>query len=400
MKSHYLVALVAFGVFAPTAFSLSLYDTAPPIGLPESHAVRYSASVSGGYDDNVNSSKYNKEESFYASFSLGASYADYESVNKISYSATLGGTLYNKRANGANQRLFSNIGLSASMSRSFSAGSSYSLSLSLSYTPEPDYANGISAARTQGDCLNWSISNAYSQSIDSRWSWTVSASTSGNIYTTGTYRDDNREYISTSASLNYKASTQTSYSVSTSYRFDFRETGNNSNNLYLNLSVNHALDPVSSCSLSVGTQTKFIAGDTNLYPNIRAGYNRTLSQGLSVNSYLSLDNENVNTYQRTSRGGINFLSDMTWRVGATFSYAINPLMSATFGGSLLSSAYSKGTNGAADVDRTTWTLNCGLSYRVTSNLSWNINYNYTHATGSYEYGYDRNNVSTGLSYSF
>lgn len=401
MKSRYISVLLALGALAPAAYSLSLYDTAPPIGLPESHAVRYSASVSGGYDDNLNASRYNKQGGSYARFGVTASYADYESVNKLSYSATVGGTFYDKRANRANQRLFSNIGFSASMSRSLSNGGAYSLNASVSYRPEPDYANGISAARAQGDCFNWSLSNSYSQSIDSRWSWTLSASTSGNIYTTGEYRDDNREYLSASAALNYKASTQTSYSLSTSYRFDFRETGNNSRNLYVNTSVHHALDAVSSCSLSAGFQTKFIAGQSNMYPNLRAGYNRVLGQGLSVSSYLSLDNENVNTYaRRYNGGGINYLSDMAWRVGATFSYAINPRMSANFGGSVLSSAYSKGTDGAGDIDRTTWTLSCGFRYRVREDISWHIDYIYTHATGSEDYGYDRNNISTGISYSF
>lgn len=399
MKTLFLKTLVAGLVCSPVAYSLSLYDTAPPIGLPDSHAVQFTASISAGYDDNLNSAKQNKKQGEYVSFGLGARYADYESVLKMSYHAHVGGQLYNKTANGTDQRLFSDISAGVNMSRSVSAGSTVSLSANVSYRPEPDYSNGISAARSQGDCFNWSLSGAYSQSIDSRWSWTFSASTSGNIYTRGEYKTDNRHYLSTSASLNYKYSTQTSYSLATSYRFDFREYGNNSNNIYLNASVNHAIDPVSSCSLRLGTQLKTVGGQSNIYPNIRAGYNRKLGEGFSMNSYLSLDNENVNTYGRYRGHSYNYLSDMTWRLGVDCSYALASRTTLTFGGSILSQSYSKGT-GMADVDRFTWTLKAGLNYRWSSSTTFHFNYVYTHSTGSYQYGYDRNVVSVGASYTF
>lgn len=396
MKSSIFYALAFAGLMAPAAYGMSLYDTAPPIGLPESHAVRYSANLSLGWDDNLNSSKYNRESGGYVSFGVGASWADYESITKISYSANVGGTLYNEKANDTDQQLFSNISLSASLSHSFSAGRSCSLSLSLSYSPEPDYANGISAARTQGECLNWSLSTSYSQSIDSRWSWSANTGYSGNIYTTGEFEIDDRQYLSGGLSLSYRYSNRTSYSLSTSGRYEMRTFGLDSESLFLTASMNHSLSPVSSMSISSGAQAKFIDGQTDYYPNIRFGYNRSLSDGLSMNSYLSLDNENVSTYNH--RG--NYLSDLTWRLGADMSYRFTHRVSFTFGASLLDSSYSKGTNGLGDNDRTTWTASVGMSYMFTSKLSGNINYTYTHASGSYNYGYYRNNVSAGVSYSF
>lgn len=400
MRSAFLKTICIGLATAPAAFSLSLYDTAPPIGLPESHAIRYNAHVSMGFDDNLNATKTNKKSGEYASFGVGASYADYESTCKLSYHANVGGKLYDSRANGTNQRLFSDISGGFSMSKSLDVGRVLSLHGTLHYCPEPDYSNYISADRAQGDCFNWSLSSAYSQSIDSRWSWTVTASTSGNIYTTGGYKIDNRKYISTSASLNYKASTQTSYSASVSYRFDLREHGNDSRNVYGNFSVNHSIDPVSSCNLTVGVQLKNIAGQNNLYPNIRAGYRRQMGAGLSLDSYISLDNENVNTHHITRVGTFDYLSDMTWRIGMNASYQVSPLVSVNFGGSVLSTQYGKGTNGIGDVDRTTWSLHCGASYRYRPDLSFNLNYSYTYSTGSQNYGYDRNVVSAGVSYTF
>lgn len=396
MKSPIFYALSLAGLVTPAAYGLSLYDTAPPIGLPESHAVQYSANISLGWNDNLNSTKHNRKSGGYVSFGVGASYADYESVTKINYSANIGGTLYNKEANGTDQQLFSNISLAAHLSHAFSAGSSYSMGLTLRYTPEPDYSNGISAARNQGDCLNWSISNAYSQSIDSRWSWSVNASFSGNIYTQSAYKIDDRQYINGGLSLNYRYSNRTSYSLSTSGRYELRTHGFDSESLYVTGSMSHSLSPVSSMSISAGGQAKFIDGQTDFYPNIRFGYNRRLTDGLSMSSYLSLDNENVGTYNHIG----NYLSDLTWRLGADMSYRFTHRVSFSFGASLLDSSYSKGTNGLGKVDRTTWTAHVGMSYMFTTKLSGSLTYTYTHASGSGDYGYYRNNISAGLSYAF
>lgn len=394
MKTSVLKAFALVGLCTSTSYALSLYDTAPPIGLPESHAVRYNAHVSMGFDDNLNSSSHNRESGTFVNFGVGASYADYESVTNLSYNAHIGGTLYDDKANGTEEQLFSDISLSASLSHSFGPGSSYSLSANVSYKPEPDYENGISASRAQGDCLNWSVSNAYSQSIDSRWSWSVNAGYSGNIYSNDEYQHDDRQYLNTGASLSYKYSPLTSYSLSTSYRYDFRRVGLNSENLYVNGSVSSSLSPVSSVSLTVGMQTKFIDGGSDIYPNVRFGYNRTLTEGLSLSSYVSYDNENIDTYA----GAGNYLSNATWRIGMTSTYRFSPRVSFNLDVSMINAAYEDGTNGLGDRDRLTWTAGGGMTYQFTQTLSGNVRYTYTKQTGYYDYY--RNVVSAGFSYAF
>ena len=61
MKSAIVKALFLCGVLAAPSMALTLYDTAPAIGLPESHAVKYGVYMSAGYDDNLNNSKENRE---------------------------------------------------------------------------------------------------------------------------------------------------------------------------------------------------------------------------------------------------------------------------------------------------------------------------------------------------
>lgn len=396
MKPSAFCVLSLGALLSPAAFGLSLYDTAPAIGLPESFAVRYSASVSVGYDDNLDSERNSRKGGAFTRFGVGAAYADYESVTRLAYNARLGGTFYSKEANGTRQQMFSDISIRATLQHSLDYRSMYKADFSLSYTPEPDYANGISAPLNQGDCLNWSVANTYSRFIDERWSWNVNASYSGNIYSESEYQIDDRQYVNAGAGLNYRVSVRTTYGIGASYRYEMRDHGFDSRSGFINASVSHSLSAISSATFAVGAQAKFIDGDTNFYPNMRAGYARTLAEGLTTSVYVSLDNENVNTYNY--RG--NYRSDMTWRAGADFNYRFTPTVSFVWGASLLDSSYSKGTNNLSKTDRTTWTGHVGMTYAFTSELSGNIHYKYTHSTGSNNYGYHRNVMSAGLSYTF
>lgn len=400
MKSNFYKALLLAGMCAVNAGAISLYDMAPAVGLPTSHAATYNAYVRMGYDTNQNASATDKTGSLYTNAGFGASFADYESVDKISYRFNLGATRYWKSAQSNNQKMYADCGLTASLVHAFTARSSYSASLGITYSPEPDYASGISASRRQGDCLNWSFSNSYNQSIDSRLSWNVSGNYSGNLYSETEYEGDNRQYVGGGVGLNYRASELLSYNTRLSYSHDLRKMGYNSDNLTLTVGFSRSLDPVSSCSGSIGIQSKFINNQTIYTPNLRLGYNRKVTEGLSVNSYLSLSNENVDTYRGV---GANYLSDVTWRLGTNCSYALSPDVSFTFGISVMRSSYTKGSGRLADETNTTINPSVGMSYRFSDNLTGSINYQYTmyesdRDIGGYEY--TRHNVSTGLNYTF
>ena len=401
MKSYFYKALLLTGMCAVNAVAISLYDTAPTVGLPQSHAIKYNTYVRLGYDTNVNASSRSQNESAstYVSAGVGASFSDYESVDKLTYNLNLGATKYLASASSQGQEMTSDCGASLSFVHAFSARNTYSLSASASYSPEPDYASGISASRRQGDCLNWSLSNSYNQSIDARWSWHVNAGYSGNIYQEKAYQNDDRQYLNTGAGLSYRASELLSYNANLSYRFDMRETGYDSDNVTASLGFNRSLDPVSSCSGSLGLQSKFVNGETILTPNLQLGYNRRVAEGFSANMYVNLSNENVDTYRGV---GANYLSDVTWRVGANCSYTLSPDVSFSFGVSVMRSSYSKGTGRLQDETNTTITPNVGMSYRFSDDLMGSINYQYTwydtDRRGSD--GYTRHVISTGLTYTF
>ncbi len=396
MKSRFLSALCLACASAPAALAFNLYDTAPSIGVPQSHAMRYHAHATVGYDDNLNSSTDDKDDGFFTNFGVGASYSNQEAATRISYSANLGARLYDKSAEGSSRELFGDCNLVGSLSHSFSAASAYTTSLSLNYSPDLNLSDSISSAYSQGEVFRWSWSHAYSRAIDQRWSWSLSGSYSGNAYTDSAYHNDDRQYVTGGLTLSYRYSPLTTYSVSTTYRHDFRRVGENSDNVYLNGSVSHSLTPISSVYATVGMQLKTVASETKLYPNLRAGYRREIKEGVSANIYFSLDNENVDTGTRAS---YMYLSDQTIRTGASINYAMTHKVSFYVDASVLYNDYSDHTGGRADEEKTTWVLSTGMRYKFSDNLTGLINYQYTSCEQDAG-DYHRNKVSTGVSYSF
>ena len=403
MRSVFLRGLCLPALLAGEALAMSLYDTAPAIGLPVSQAVKYTLTARVGYDDNSNNSRRGKDPSVYTGANFGASYSDFESTTKAHYNLSLGATYYFKRAYSTNHKWFSNTHLGGGITHSFSDRCTYSLNASLRYQPEPDYANGVSASRAQGDCFNWSLSNAVTRSIDTRWSWSLNASYSGNYYAEKRYSYDDRQYIHGGASLRVKTSELVSYSLNLSYRKDLKKRGYgyNSDNFYATLGISRSLTPYSSMNVRVGVQQKVIHREKIWTPTVRAGYNRKVMEGFSISVYASLDNENVDTY-RGSFG--SYLSNPSLRVGFSGSYTWSPDLSLTFGCSYYTSEYSRGEGGMRNYNRYSVNPSVGASFRMTDNIRGHINYTYTLSNSSYGYGtgseYHRNNVSFSATYTF
>lgn len=394
MKSAIYKVLLLTGALAPATYGFSLFDTAPSIGVPESYAMRYNAYVNIGYDDNVNCSVSDQKSGEFVRFGVGASYADYESATKLSYNARVGAQLYNKDANGVDERLFSDISLGANLTHSFERGSVYSCRLSLRYSPEPEYGNLYSAADSWGSSLNWNLSNVYSQAIDARWSWNVNLAYGGFVYGDNSY-DDDREYYTLGTGLSYKASERTTYGANLSYRFEDRQVGEDSESFFLNGSVNHSLSPISSFALSLGAQLKLMDGWSRVSPTLDFSYRRALAEGLSAKLYAAYSNENVNSYS----SGVNYRTVATWRAGVNLEYAYTHRVTFTGGLSLYDSQHEDALNGAADYGSTYWSVSAGMRYRFTENLTGNVEYIHYDSKGR-SGSYERNRVSAGVSYSF
>ncbi len=396
MKTPFLHSLLVAGLRSPAASGFSGYDFARPIGMPESHGVKYTARVAIGYDSNVNMSAEDEEDGLFTELGAGASYSDQEAATKIRYNINLAARLYEDSAQGTGREAFANCNLTASLSHAFGAGQVYTTTLRAQISPDMDFSNAISSSYAQGETFNWSWNHAYSKAIDSRWSWTANASYNGYIYTDTTWRYLDRQYLTGGLSLAYRASSLTTYNGGISYRHDFRSEGENSKNVYFNVGADHSLDAVSSVSATLGLQLKMIAGETKVYPNIRFAYRREIGEGLSASAYFSFDNENIDTGRSS---GEMYLSDMTVRSGVNLRYKYTHKVSFHADASVLNRNYSDHTGGADDRTDTTWVLAAGMSYKFTERLTGKIDYKFT--TADQDWGdYDRHRISTGVSYSF
>ncbi|MFI3242631.1 MAG: hypothetical protein R3Y56_00085 [Akkermansia sp.] len=397
MKLSLCTLTLLAGVLAPVAQAFSLYDTAPAIGLAQNASLTYTGSIAVGFDDNINGTATNEEGSMFTRFGIGASQSENDAMTRLSWTGRVGGTIYNKEADGTGNKSFADVSLALTLDHTINEVSSNNLTFRLSITPELDYSNGISSANREGDSLNWSLSDAYTRKLDGKKSLSLRVGYSGNIYLSDYYDVDDRQYLSASTVYRYKASTVTSYSLTLGGKYDFRSYGYDSQDIFFRGGVKRKLSEVSSMGISLGAQVKFIDSQCDIYPNLRASYRRTVAKGLTFNAYVALENENIDTY-RYELGG-NYRSDMTWRIGGNLTQQLTSRLSLLGGFSIIDADYTDSDIGAADRHEVTYNVNASLRYQISSQSSLSLSYLYTIANEDAG-DYDRNMLSASISYLF
>lgn len=404
MKSFFLKSLVAAGCVATSASAISLYESAPMVGFAESHSAKYFASVKFGYDTNPQGTtvKSAKKAGCYVNAAVSSTFAEVESVDRLSYEVRMGATRYLGNAvEGGGRKYYGDCAADVSYSHAFSSMSRYTGRLHVSYMPEPGYDNGFSSAGMMGDTLSWSFDNTYSQAIDMRWSWNAGFNVSGTHYSESSYRYDDRQYYSCSLGLNYRASDRLTYTSSLTYRWEERTHGAASRSAFASVGLQYALDPVSTLSASVGAQCKIMEGKVTANPTLNLGYRRRVTDGLSLNSYVSYSDENVNNYNSVARS--SYRSCGSWRAGMYGTYVLSPDVSFVFGVQSLYTQYSKGTANMQDAERVTLKPSVTMNYNFTPKLQGSVGVEYTYymySRSDEDSMYNRWRVWTGIAYRF
>lgn len=405
MKTFFLKSFAVAAMAAPTVSAFSLYDTAPVVGLAESQPAKYFASMNMGYDTrpggSASSGRSQQKGSMFVGGSISSTYSDVESVDKLSYSARVGGTRYVGGSGVNGQRYSANCGADVHMVHAFDAMSRYSGRFSLSYQPEPGYDNGISSQGLRGDSLTWSLGNTYSSALDARWSWNVGVDYSGTQYEQKTSRTDDRQYVSGHAGLYYKESDLLTYTSNISYREEMRSHGANSKSTFGTVGFQRALDTVSSCNASAGVQMKMMGGETRPYPTFDLGYRRRVADGLSMNAYVKYSNENVDNYSVSTAS--SYKSSAAWRFGMYGTYVLSPDVSFVGRIQSMYTAYRRNPNPAMpDYDRYSYSGSVSMNYNFSPDVQGSLSVEYT----KYYEGrasaacYNRMQYSAGLSYRF
>lgn len=381
--------------------AFSLYDTAPLVGLSESYNVKYSASFGVGYDSNVNWSDGNEDASPYVSASVGARYADMESVNKFSYDVRLGFKHYTGLDNNsptAETRGDCRVGVN--MVHAFDSVNTLSSSLYATYSPQPDYADGYSPAYCLGDMLTVSQSNVYTHALDSRWSVNGSVSFQMIRYMESIEQSDDRYYIMGGVGAQYRESSIMTYKLDLTYSRELRNEGLDSDRYVVTVGFQRALDPFSSCGADVGIAARVYSQETVVSPCFNFSYRRKLTEGLNARVYVSYADENAGSYQSSQ----TYLENRTLRFGSEFDYVLSPDVTYSFGAAYIVTKRSDATHGANDYDCDRYEIRAGINYAFTQQLRGYIKASYSVLSQQYEgrpeTSPNRWDVTTGVTYSF
>ncbi len=403
MKSLFYLSMVAAGLLTVQAQGQSLYSLAGPVGLEESLPLKWSFSVSGGYDDNVNASNRAEfqDDSAFIMANVGVALANYDSITQYSFKASLGAIFYLKDMEGDTNETLSNSTLSANLSHSFSPTLRYSGSFSLAWQPEPNYSNGIANSRRQGDYIYGHVSSSLSKAWTTRWSTTGTISYSTLQYQEEASEIDNRDYITLGVNNRFKWTERLALSLNYRLSFCQREYGSDEHSNYLLAGVEYALDQYTTATLRVGPQFKYVDHyGSHTYPSAEFGLNHRMTDRFSLGMFVRYSNEATDTYRGV---GSTYSSNESWRVGINSTFKLTHRVSLNAGLNLVNADYSR-SRGMTDTTTLTVNAYAGVSMMLTNVLSLDARYSYTHGQYSgYSYdmpGYDRNVFSFGMSYSF
>lgn len=401
MKSYFYKSLLVCAASATVGGAFSLYDSAPMVGLPESYNVKYSASFGVGYDSNVNWSDGNEDASPYVSASVGARYADMESVNKFSYDVRLGFKHYTGLDNNSpTVETRGDCRVGVNMVHAFDSVNTLSSSLYATYSPQPDYADGYSPAYCLGDMLTVSQSNVYTHALDSRWSVNGSVSFQMIRYMESIEQSDDRYYITGGVGAQYRESSIMTYKVNLSYSRELRSKGLDSDRYVVTVGFQRALDPFSSCGADVGIAARVYSQETVWSPCFNFSYRRKLTEGLNARVYISYADENTGSYQASQ----TYLKNRTMRFGSSFDYVLSPDVTYSFGAAYIVTERSDATLGARDYDSDRYEISAGINYAFTQQLRGYIKASYSVLSQQYEgrpeTSPNRWDVTTGVTYSF
>ena len=352
MKSLFYLSLLASGLVGAHAYGQSLYTLAGPVGLEESLPLKWTFNVAGGYDDNVNASNFNQQESAFISTDIGASLANYDAVTQYAFSAKLGGIFYLKDLEGD-----TNVYVSSSLSKAWTT----------------------------------------------RWSTTVGASYSMIDYQEDSAKTDNRQYVNLNFNNRYKWTERLALSINWNGSYCDREYGNDEFSNFVLAGAEYVVAQNTSATLRVGPQFKHVDNyGTKTYPSAEFGLNHRMSDRFSLGMFVRYSNEATNTY--IPQTGASYYSNETWRVGLNSTMKVTHRVSLNAGVNLISSDYSRASSSSTDTNTLTFNATAGVKMMLTNALALTAQYSYTNGSYSgYNFpmpSYNRNVFSFGINYIF
>ncbi len=377
------------------ASAQGLFSTSSDSTLTDQSAIRTTASLQFGYDDNLNpigSEVQGEESSAFISANLRASYAEVRSNASLSAYADLGVISYFED-DIADDNIVPVINLGVTLGYSLNDRIQLSSNNFVTHGLEPDYERSFANDRRSGQFTSYSTYNE----IGVRWSQRFGTKHGFGIQGAEYERaQGDYQHISFRNELRYRLNDRTV--LKGAYTFGLRPDTDTNFHRY-EVGFEHSLSERTGIDFTIGGNT--IDRDN--------GFNRTALFVNGAVSHTASDRLNFRGYVRygiddifLNLGNDTFQARETLRLGLNFNYTLNQKVSYHGGISVISTDYIESTTNGSDQNTWLYNINLGMSYSLSSKLSATLNYNFTQSLSDDIAGfeYKRNRYSLGLQYAF
>lgn len=367
-----------------------VYDSKSDIGLGkfQSFPFQVSVSVRGGYDDNVNLSTINEQDSFFTNLAVGVTYQFGSPRTQMNLNGTAGFTYYFDRndefADEADEWDFY-FSLGYAISHRFSPRLTFTANLYVTYLSQPDVqsfnAGNFSFSRQSQDFF-FTVNKF---SLGYAWSPRFSTVTS---YTLG-YTDYDNEIISVfqdrfehTIGNEFRFLVMPTTTVVAEYRFgvvDFVESDTrNSTSHYLLAGVDHSFSPRFNISARGGVEFRCYDNDvifgigaidgnqTSPYAEFTLNYAIAQSTSFSWTNRYSIEESDVP----------ELLSRRTFRTAASLRHAITPRIVAGLNVAYQNDDYD-GNLFFSGFNEDSFDISLALRYAINRNWALDAGYHYT-----------------------
>ncbi len=373
------------------ASAQGLFDVNPNLLEREELPLRFTAGVSYGYDDNINTgnTSLTKDGSGYVKGSLAADLVVRGPRTNWDVNALIGETYYFNNGPAINDTL-TNARLAFNFSHRLNNRMRFVSHEFINYGVDLGSPYGAVTSRRLDEYTYISTDNA----IGYRWTERVATYT-GITYSSLNYKGSVSDVESYGAytTIRYRLSPQTV--VKATYRFNKADYNTVSrDNHYITVGVEQELSQTSNVVADFGVQYR--GDESNPFVNIQ--YANRLTGQLKARAFVRYSMEDTDTIFPGGR----YDNKETFRIGAAVDYTVSPQLVITAGGSYTKADFTDGAplpNGDWDL----FNIYVGATLKINNALSLTGSINHTTSNASATIvgrDYDRNRVEVGVKYTF
>ncbi|MCP5534648.1 MAG: outer membrane beta-barrel protein [Akkermansiaceae bacterium] len=398
MKKHFIAGTVMLASLG-AASAQGLYDIAPNDDAQESSPIKWSAGLSGGWDDNVTPTLGNGDEVTYIDAYVGAALVSITPQTTWDVFGRVGGHYYIDAPVATGDDLIGQGRLGINWAHRVSERLRFSSRNYAAYELEPDYSYGFASDRQLEEYFHYQSDNAVGYRWSERFATYTGVTVTGVDYGTSAQANDRLTY-SFYNQFRYSTSEQTIWTLD--YRYgetNASGTAGDSTNHYVLLGVEHRFSPNSVIAVKAGMQMRDVNGGASSdSPFAEAAIRTRVNEQFSVRAFARYSVEDYGT----SFPGGTYDTNNTLRVGVSADYVVSPDLTLHGGLNYIMTDMEDGRGAVAPTaDTDLLNLYLGFSYKVNDGVYVTGSYNWTDSDSDIiGRTYERNRASLGVRVEF